>query len=524
MIAFSLLISVILCYLCGNDFVACYMNRFAAQGVHIFIAPKTTRLNAAKVALCGVGIGFVCLVFCKAYEPAALKELRALFAGAAVQAPAPQPSHSSLQTLSPAQKQAFDRAFRITFAGDLILLEDQVKRGYRNGKYDFTDVFEYARKYIQSADFSIGVFEGPMAGQQMGYSQGNFDDHKELSLNFPDEFAVAVKQAGFDLVTTANNHLLDKGLLGAIQTLDTLDKIGLDHTGSYRNLLEKENKKVKLVERQGIKMAFLSYTYGSNYIHTKDLVQGKLGFLTSVIADPQSPWFDTSKAQVEQDFKKAKSLRPNLIIVLPHTGTQFSNIPDQQQKVWFDIFKQNGADIILGDHPHVVEPIQVESGKNGLVVTGYCPGNFANIYRKQQGDTSMLIDVYIDRMTKKVLGAGMVPLYTQAQADGNYRALPIYDIMHNPLLRRQLSTDDQQRAQEAFALITQVVLATPLDISSVALRYYLNKDGWLREKAPALTLNNQLKQGLLYKTLAHKDTICFIGDSVTQGTKNGGYP
>ena len=527
-IAVSLVLSFILCYLCGNDFLAFYMNRFAAQGVHLFIAPKTTRLNAAKVALLGVGIGFIFLVFYKAYEPAAFKELRSMTIGtpvqtSTVQATAKQPTQPPVQTLSPAQKQSFDSAFRITFAGDLILLEDQVKRGYRNGEYDFSDVFEYARKHIESADFSIGVFEGPMAGQQVGYSQGNFDDQKKLFLNFPSEFAQAVKQAGFDLVTTANNHLLDKGLPGAIKTLDTLDQIGLDHTGSYRDLSEKENKKIKLVEREGIKMAFLSYTYGSNYINTKDLAQGKLSFVTSVIADPKSPLFDASKAQVEQDFKEAKALRPDLIIVLPHTGTQFSNYPDQQQEVWFDIFKQNGADIILGDHPHVVEPIKVEQGKNGLVVTGYCPGNFANIYRKQQGDTSMLVDVYIDRTTKKVLGAGMVPLYTQAQADGNYRALPIYDIMHNPLLRRQLSTDDQQRAQEAFARIAQVVLATRLDISSVAPRYYLNENGWLREKAPPLTLTDQMKHGLLYKALEQQDTICFIGDSITQGAKNGGY-
>lgn len=523
-IVFSGTISFLLCCLCGNDVLACYMNRFAAQGMHIFIAPKTSRLNTAKAVLFTVGIGFILLALYKAYEPKVLKELRSMSVGTSVQNTSQLPTRLPTQTLSPAQKQSFDSAFRITFAGDLILLEDQVKRGYRNGKYDFSEVFEYARKYIEPADLAVGVFEGPMAGEKAGYSHGNFDDQKELFLNFPVEFATAIKQAGFDLVTTANNHLLDKGLSGAIRTLDTLDKIGLDHTGSYRNLAEKENKKIKLLQRQGIKMAFLSYTYGSNYIDTKDLAGGKLSFVTSVIADPHSPFFEASKEQVEQDFKKAKALQPDLIIVLPHTGTQFANMPDEQQKVWFDIFKQNGADIILGDHPHVVEPITVEPGRNGLVVTGYCPGNFANIYRTQQGDTSMLVDVYIDRTTKKVLGAGMVPLYTQARADGNYRALPIYDIVHNPLLRQQLSTDDEKRAQAAFSLISQVVLGTRLDISAIAPRYYLNEKGWLRQKAEPIALNNQMKQGILYKTLAQKDSVCFIGDSVTQGSKNGGYP
>ena len=85
-------------------------------------------------------------------------------------------------------------AFRITFSGDLILLEDQVKRAYNGKGYDFSDVFEYAEPYISSADLAIGVFEGPMAGEDAGYSSSNFDDGKELYLNFPDSFADAVKK------------------------------------------------------------------------------------------------------------------------------------------------------------------------------------------------------------------------------------------------------------------------------------------------------------------------------------------
>lgn len=97
-----------------------------------------------------------------------------------------------------------------------------------------------------------------------------YHDGKELYLNFPDEFASAVKDAGFDLVTTANNHLLDRGSDGALRTLDVLDNIGLDHTGSYRSIEEKNNSRVKLVTVEGIKFAVLSYTCGiNNYISRK---------------------------------------------------------------------------------------------------------------------------------------------------------------------------------------------------------------------------------------------------------------
>ena len=157
---------------------------------------------------------------------------------------------------------------------------------------------------------------------------------------------------------------------------------------------------------------------------TTELIDGRSSYLTSVIYGTKGETFEKLKQNVEEDFKAAKALSPDLIVVLPHIGTQFSNEPDSEQKVWFDIFKENGADIILGDHPHVVEPAMIEEYNGKNVFTAYCPGNFANIYRDEQGDTSMLVDVYIDRDTKKVIGGSIVPLYTHASADGNFRAVP----------------------------------------------------------------------------------------------------
>ena len=178
-----------------------------------------------------------------------------------------------------------------------------------------------------------------MAGEAAGYTTSNFDDGKELYLNFPDEFARAVKNAGFDLVTTANNHVLDKGTEGVLRTLNVLDETGLDHTGSYRNDTEKENERVKLVERDGIRMAILSYTYGSNYYDFAELAEGGLSYVTSVISGTEGELFEKLKAQVELDFEETKKLSPALIIVLPHIGTQFSNAPDREQEVRFGILR-----------------------------------------------------------------------------------------------------------------------------------------------------------------------------------------
>ncbi len=526
-ILIAVISAIALCLAFGNDFVCRRLDRFADSCADVFTGSGNGKNTLPKAVSLVVALGFVVSAVASSYAGITKEDILSFFKGE-YKGGEITSSETSNDKMYPAmtaeQKTRFDNAFTLTFAGDLILLEDQVKRAYNGSEYDFTDVFEYAEKYVRSADYAIGVFEGPMAGEDAGYTSGNFDDGKELHLNFPDSFAQAVKDAGFDLVTTANNHLLDKGEAGAKRTLDVLDKTGLDHTGSYRNAEEKQSSRVKLVERNGIKLAILSYTYGSNYCDTSELAEGELSYMTSVISGTSGELFDKLKANVEEDFRQARALSPDLIVVLPHIGTQFSNGYDEEQRVWFDIFKENGADIILGDHPHAVEPVVIEERDGRGVFTAYCPGNFANIYREKQGDTSMLVEVYIDRSTKKVIGGAAVPLYTQSPIDGNFRALPIYDIVNDAELRRQLSTDDLARAAEANRVITGVLFEDEMDISSITERYYFDKNGFIRMRTEGLEMTEPMKTGTLFSKIRKASTICFIGDSVTEGTKNRGCP
>lgn len=511
----SVLSTIALCLIFGNDLVAKYMNKFLNAGAEL-LDEKKHKITLAKVAALLVALGFLVLAVFNSID-LAVKAQNEIESGI-------EDTDIIYPVMSDAKKAGFDNAFQITFAGDLILLEDQVNLGYTGDGYDYSDVFEYAKPYISSADLAIGVFEGPMAGEDKGYSTSNFYDGKELRLNFPDEFASAVKDAGFDLVSTANNHLLDKGEEGALRTLDVLDEIGLDHTGSYKDINDKNNNHVKLVECQGIRIAVLSYTYGSNGSYQSDFVDGKYSYLTSVIFGTSGEVFERLKADVIEDFKVAKSLSPDLIVVLPHIGTQFSNDIDEEQEVWFNIFKENGADVILGDHAHAVQPVTIEEYDGRTVFSAYCPGNFANIYREDQGDTSMLVDVYIDRDTKQVMGGSIVPLYTYAPADGNYMAVPIYSIMNDPDVRSHLTTDDIKRAEDANGIITEVVLGHQMDITSITRKYYFDENGYIRSKTRGLALTDDMKNGTLYQAMTEADSICFVGDSVTQGSKNGGCP
>jgi hypothetical protein len=112
----------------------------------------------------------------------------------------------------------------ISYIGDLILLKDQLimAKNKLTGKYEFDDMFKFTSDILKKSDLSIGIYEGTSAGNNTSYSTSNYGDGIPLALNYPDEFAESVKMAGIDLVTTSNNHLLDKGIFGAVRTIDIL--------------------------------------------------------------------------------------------------------------------------------------------------------------------------------------------------------------------------------------------------------------------------------------------------------------
>lgn len=414
-------------------------------------------------------------------------------------------------------------AFKILFCGDLILLEDQVKRAFDGQRYNFDDMFEFTREYISGADFSIGVFEGPLGGKAQLYSQSNYGDGKRLYLNFPDEFADAVKNAGFDLVTTANNHVLDMGIDGALRTIKILNEKQLDHIGSYRDAEDKLNSRVKVIERDGIKMAFLAYTAFVNSFSTEQLLSEKLSYLTSVIAYRDKPEFDRVLESVKKDFALAKSHKPDLIIVLPHWGEQFLDAPDDYQKLWREIFISLGADIVLGCHTHSVQPAAVNTIGNKKTYTLYCPGNYANVYREHNGDASLLAEVYVDRATKKILGGAIIPMWIRATLAGNYRPLPVREILTNDALRRTVSTFELEKISHILKHITRVVLGTELNETLLQKRYFFDERGFQRKKVSPLAISDEMR-GKFYKALTAAENVCFVGDSITHGTKNGGVP
>ena len=359
----------------------------------------------------------------------------------------------------------FDNSIRISYVGDLILLKDQVisSKNKLTGKYDFDYMFKYTSNHFHESDLSIGVYEGPSAGDKTNYSTSNYDDNIPIFLNYPDEFAEAVKKAGINLVTTANNHLLDKKLEGALRTLDILDKYSLIHLGTYRN--NEEKRKIKIVKVKGISIAFLAYTSHVNNIKAQKLYE-KYNFLTNIIPYKTNKYYNKIYEGIKNDFIRAKKASPDIIIVLAHMGEQFLHHTVEFQEKWNKIFSDLGADIILGDHSHTIQPLEYIG--NTLIINS--PGNFANSYIKMDGDSTAIIDIYINKKSKKVIGASAIPMYTKELNANLFSAIPIYDLINNKLI--ELNETERIRVEEIQLMSTKVLVGKEIGIKDIKKNYF----------------------------------------------------
>lgn len=201
--------------------------------------------------------------------------------------------------------------------------------------YDFSSVFTNVAKYISKADIAIGNLETTFAGEDRGYSG-------YPTFNSPAELGTALKNIGIDILSTANNHSMDKGSSGVISTLDTLDEIGISHTGTYRS--EEEQDTILVKDVNGIKIAFLAFTYGTNGI---TIPEGK-EYLVNLIDED---------LMLEQ-INLAKEQEVDVICVSMHWGVEYSQKQNSEQEELADFLFQNGVDIIIGNHAHVVEPME----------------------------------------------------------------------------------------------------------------------------------------------------------------------
>ena len=265
--------------------------------------------------------------------------------------PTPQPT--SIPTPTPLPE------INLVMVGDMLMHERVVESGLQeDGSYNFDHLFTHVQEKIESADLALVNQETILGGTELGLSG-------YPCFNSPYELGVAEVEAGFDVILHGTNHALDKGKKGTANCMNFWEETYPEI--AYLGINESQDAQddyIYIYEKDGIKIAILNYTYGTNGIATpKDMP-----YLVNYMEEEK----------VISDIQKAEELA-DFTVVCPHWGNEYYLDISSNQKYWTNIFLEQGVDLVLGTHPHVIEPVEWvfdDAGHEMLVY--YSLGNFVN--------------------------------------------------------------------------------------------------------------------------------------------------
>lgn len=335
---------------------------------------------------------------------------------------------AEITATQPPKPQPYTKEAELVAVGDIMMHGAQIKSGYNptTKTYNYDNFFKEVKGILSSGDWVIGNLETTLAGPETGYTGYPL-------FNAPDPLADGIKKAGFNIISTTNNHSLDRGEKGVLKTLENVQKRGLISVGTAASA-EAANQ-IAIVKKNNISMAILGYSYGTNGI---PIPQGK-DYLVSLI-EPK---------KIIQDITKARSSGVDIVTVILHFGSEYQRQPNTEQKTLVKQLVNAGADIILGSHPHVVQPYQIfeQTGKLGKpkkAVVIYSMGNFISNQREKYRDLGVIFKVNIVKhfpdQTIEIKDIQTVPTWVHRYwQNGKYqfRILPIQQVLksrQDPLL------------------------------------------------------------------------------------------
>ena len=327
---------------------------------------------------------------------------------------------------------------RLIFAGDIMGHAPQISSAevVKNKQYNYEPCFRYVKPILEQADIAIGNLELTLPGvpPYQGYPM----------FRSPDDLARDLKNAGFDILVTANNHSNDGRGPGLTHTIHTLRDYEFMQTGTFLNDRDRSAHYPLMVYKNGFKIALLNYAYGTNGLPTSPPT------IVNLI----------DKELIAKDLAEAVARKPHFIIVVMHWGLEYQLQENDEQRDLAQFLIKNGADMVIGSHPHVVQPIKMErvnmpggETKEALVV--YSLGNFISNQQKANTDGGIMFQV--DLLKKKwdpnvTLGEyGVIPVwrYVQKPASGKstYYAVPIGRVEANPTLIPGMTSSDRAKMQ-----------------------------------------------------------------------------
>ena len=305
--------------------------------------------------------------------------------------------------------------FTLSALGDTLCHNTQYWDAYNaeTKEYDFSYVYEDIENYTKVADITVGSLETTFAGEDKGYSNYPI-------FNSPDSLATALNKIGVDVISLAGNHALDYGYTGICRTIDVLDNADISHLGTYKTAEDQEKILIKNVK--GVKIAFINYTYGTNGI---PVPSGK-EFCVNLI----------DKNLIKKQIEQAKSEGADMIVACMHWGTEYKTTANSEQKELADYLFKNGVDIILGNHPHVLEPMEkktitLDDGTTKEVFVVYALGNFTADQRDEITRDSAILNLNITKNVDDKISINKVdyvPIYMYKNSTAKSHKFKILDI------------------------------------------------------------------------------------------------
>jgi poly-gamma-glutamate capsule biosynthesis protein CapA/YwtB (metallophosphatase superfamily) len=306
----------------------------------------------------------------------------------------------------------------LIFLGDIMQHMPQVDAAYNpvTNSYNYDSCFVFVKPIISRADFAIANLETTFAGKPYsGYP----------AFSSPSALANSLAYAGIDILGTANNHCCDRGKDGIERTIYILDSLGIRHIGTYINTGERLKSCPLILRRNGISVALLNYTYGTN---------------GNPVLEPNIVNFiDT--ALISRDLRAARDSMPDKIILFMHWGTEYERQPNAYQKEIASFCLKNGADIIIGSHPHVLQPMEIFTLGDSLnkreVMVAWSLGNYVSNQRDRYRDGGAMIRIDLQKnVTGTVIrkaGYELTWVYTPVKSGKKrYYILPVNTYIGNP--------------------------------------------------------------------------------------------
>ena len=344
-----------------------------------------------------------------------------------------------------------ETSVRIMANGDLLyhdIIYISAKKS--DGSYDFHENFEYVKPWLKQADLVLGDFEGTVNKDHYlaGYPL----------FNAPGEVMDAIKDAGYQVLDLAHNHILDSQIEGVVSTADAIEKAGMTPIGVYTHE-PRDKAPIVIKEVKGIKVALLAYSYGFNGIEQSISQEDYNRYLSDLDEDKM-------KAEIERAEKEA-----DITVIMPQMGVEYQIEPTEEQKKLYHKMIDWGADIIFGGHPHVVEPAETveKDGDKKLII--YSMGNFISNQRIETmqdvenakwTERGVLMDVTIKKKSGKttIETAKAHPSWVSRTPKGGYspEGYPLYlyqtyileDFIEGGKYRSQLDEATKERVDIAY--------------------------------------------------------------------------